>query len=266
MKIGWAHDSLTVQGGAELTNATMVEAAPPGIKVVPCVPDNVQDADAYILNNIKFFARGELEHMTAVPYVKYEHDYWNCDHQPWQQGWIKPVMEGARAVVFMSPLHREAFTELHEVDLQTIHLVPSPVDPSRFAPAEQKAGTIWLGQFYSHKGVRDACRWAMQHQEEVTFYGRGPFLPAGPYVRLGGHVSYQDVPEIMGKAARFLFLPKWKEAFGRTVAEAVLSGCELVCNENVGALSWGWEGRREWAENLARAPADFWRIITEVLQ
>ena len=74
------------------------------------------------------------------------------------------------------------------------------------------------------------------------------------------------VPGIMGKAARFLFLPKWKEAFGRTVAEAVLSGCELVCNDNIGALSYGWDGRREWAEMLAKAPADFWRIVTEVLQ
>ena len=44
-----------------------------------------------------------------------------------------------------------------------------------------------------------------------------------------------------------------------------MSGCELVCNDNVGALSWGWKTLADWQQGTGSAPTTFWEIVGEVL-
>ena len=62
----------------------------------------------------------------------------------------------------------------------------------------------------------------------------------------------------MRRARTFVFHPRWPEPFGRVVAEAALSGCELDTNDNVGALSYGVDLRD--AAVYSAAP-DFWLAI-----
>ena len=54
-----------------------------------------------------------------------------------------------------------------------------------------------------------------------------------------GPVPYDQVPIYMNRAKNFVFLPRWPEPQGRVVAEAALCGCNIIGNENVGALSFG---------------------------
>jgi glycosyltransferase involved in cell wall biosynthesis len=198
------------------------------------------------------------------PYVIFEHDHWNIV-QEWQAGRVKPICNRAEAMVLLSPLHRARFLSMHRVKPRSVHIVPSAIDPSPFWKAQNKEGTIWMGTFDPGKGIAEAAEWAGANGP-VDFYGWGPTPPEeGPNVRLHGWVQYEDVPDTLAQYKRFLFLPAAPEAFGRTVAEAYLSGCELVCNENVGALSWGWETREEWVDGVGSAPARFWQIMEDVL-
>ena len=269
LRLGWLHDHRLEErpGGAQLNETIMAKAAPCWVEIVRCYPGQMRAADAYVLHNVKFFSRDELEIALSKPYIKIEHDYWNCV-QRWQRDWVLPVMNGARAVIFLSPLHRDVWLRRPGMRPQRVFLVPSPLEPEPWLAAARQAkerrGVIWLGEFQPHKGVVEACRWAARH-EPVDVYGFGPLHPQGPGVHVRGYLAYKDVPATLARYKRFLFLPRWQEPFGRTVAEAVLAGCELICNANVGALSWGWKTREEWAAAVSEAPQLFWKIVRGVL-
>jgi glycosyltransferase involved in cell wall biosynthesis len=265
MKIGWLHDHRIEEhpGGAQLTNEAVIAGAPKWAEVVRCYPGEMHDAEAYILNNVKYFSFQELQQATDTPYVIFEHDCWNI-LQEWQAGRVKGICNGAKAMVFLSPLHRDTFLAMHRVTPREVYLVPSAIDPEYFMGGQERDGTIWIGTFDLSKGIVEAVEWAAANGP-VDFYGWGPEPPSGPNVRCYGWVDYQDIPDTLAQYERFLFLPSWPEAFGRTVAEAYLSGCQLVCNENVGALSWGWETREEWVDGVGSAPARFWQIMEDVL-
>jgi len=269
MRIGWLHDWRLEErpGGAQLTNELMIRAAPPWAEVVRCWPGGMRPADAYILNNVKRFSQEELEAACSRPYVKYEHDYWDCP-QPWQREWIGPVYAGARGALFLSPLHRDSFLRLSGVRPKRMACVPSPIDVETFRAARRRAGkrrgVVWLGEFQPHKGVMEACRWAARH-EPVDFYGWGPLKPFGPGVRFLGRLPCERVPGVLARYEKLLFLPRWPEPFGRVVAEAKLAGCELICSPNVGALSWGWRTLEEWEEGVGEAPQRFWQVMKEWL-
>ena len=274
MRLGWLHDHKLADrfGGAQLTNAAMIAAAPDWADIVCCYPkrhcgqtsDGVLAADAYILNNVKGFTAAEFAVATSKAYIIYAHDLWPTYDQPWQEPWLDSVIEGAEAIIFLSPLHRDAFLAQHNVKTPQVFIIPSPLDPDRFKPAGARAGTVWLGEFQPHKGMKAACRWAAAYGP-VDFYGWGPHPPCGPGVRNKGLLPREAVAETLARYETFLFLPSAIEPFARTVAEAALSGCELVCNENVGALSWGWQTRAEWARGVSEAPARFWEAVGEVL-
>lgn len=260
IKIGWAHDYALADrfGGAQLTNETMIEHAPPWAQVVRCYPGRVVKADFYILNNCKFFAEFELVAMMSRPFAKFEHDHWDCP-QAWQKPYIRRALEGARGWVFLSPLHAESFQEKHGTPAEYT-IVPSPVDPSDFYPDKRKRGIVWLGEYASHKGVREAVAWAEDHKTVVSFFGWGHEPPRGPWVIDGGQLPYPLIPATLGEAQALLFLPVWPEAFGRVVAEAIFSGCEIIGNENIGALSWGLD-REGLAAACYDAPSRFWNAI-----
>jgi len=263
--LGWAHDYLLSErlGGAQLTNAEMLRHVPDGIEIVHCLPGKVLGADAYVLNNVKRFSFDELYRMTRRPYVKFEHDYWDTP-QRWQRQSVRDVMRNARAVVFLSPLHRQTFQRHWGITLDNAHLVPSAIDATPFYSAPERWGTCWLGVYRDHKGVREACAWAEEHGE-VDFYGFGPETPSGPNVCDRGSLEYARVPDVLARYERFLFLPRWHEPFGRTVAEALLSGCQVVGNDRIGCLSWDWQGVEHLRAAVTTAPVTFWEIIQRAL-
>jgi len=265
--LGFLHDYRLSEylGGAQLNVEALVAAAPAGIEVVRCYPGSMKLCDAYVLHNVKRFGQAELRMAMSQPYVKVENDYWDTP-QGWQKDWIGPVMNGAQAVIFLSPLHREAFLRQHPgCRPKKTYLVPSPMDPADFIAKVKKPGSVvWLGEWQPHKGIEAACRWAAENGQ-VTFFGWGPMRPSGPNVNCLGRLPYEMVPDVLARYERFLFLPEWIEPFGRTVAEAVLSGCELVCNDRIGALSWGWETREEWAKGVGTAAERFWEVIGGIL-
>jgi hypothetical protein len=63
----------------------------------------------------------------------------------------------------------------------------------------------------------------------------------------------------MNRAKNFVFLPRWPEPQGRVVVEAALSGCNLIVNENVGALSFPFDISNP--ENIRNAEELFWEEL-----
>jgi len=264
VKLGWLHDYRLSQriGGAQLTNAQVIDCAPSWFEVVECYPGQMREADAYVLNNVKLFSPAELQQATAGVYFKFEHDYWDC--YGWQRAIIPEILTGARGVVFLSPLHAETFLDKWNVKPRRLALVPSSIDitPFRMLPDYEREGVLWIGEMQPHKGVQHAAAWADHTRTRVDFYGMGPEKPCGEYVQMYGQVAPEDVPALMARYSGFCFFPVWNEPFGRTVAEAVMAGCELhVTEEKIGALSWKWKYRGEWMAAVSDAPVLFWKTI-----
>jgi glycosyltransferase involved in cell wall biosynthesis len=108
------------------------------------------------------------------------------------------------------------------------------------------------------KGGHLVAEWAAQN-EPVDVYGYGPFLPMGPGVRNCGPVEQVQLPTVLSKYERFVFLPVALEPFGRCVVEAWASGCQIITNELVGA--------RHWIEQepgkVETAAEDFWSVVLD---
>jgi hypothetical protein len=66
----------------------------------------------------------------------------------------------------------------------------------------------------------------------------------------------------MAKAQWFIHLPLEFESEGRSVVEAVLSGCEVIANANVGITSFPrWRDPAWMAEQTSVAGERFWQAV-----
>jgi len=151
---------------------------------------------------------------------------------------VKNLYENAALNVYLSPLHRHVTeTLLGSEKLPPSFILKPLIETSRFSNLEMERDIeyLFVGVVGEAKGLevmRERFR-----DKDIHFIGRcapGVELDFGKHL---GHVPYADVPTYMNRAKNFVFLPRWPEPQGRVVAEAALCGCNIVGNENVGALS-----------------------------
>jgi len=264
MKIGWLHDYRLEEclGGAELTNERIIQHAPDWADIVRCYPGEMYDADAYILNNLTFFSPRELGQATGKPYIHFLHDLWHV-RQAWQRGRRRQITEQADALVCLSELHVAAYREETGFEHDSLYVIPSAIDPAPFTEhRRQPYNALYIGALRRYKGLDDVVAWAAKNGR-VDVYGRGPYQPQGENVVYKGEIPYERVPVVMGQYRRLVFFPQWAEPFGRTVAEAAMSGCEIVGNSNIGALTWGFETVAQWRYFVGTAHERFWEIAAE---
>jgi hypothetical protein len=93
---------------------------------------------------------------------------------------------------------------------------------------------------------------------------RHPLLTAPAFGQEIGEVSIEEVQIYMRRAKNFIFLPRWPEPMGRVVVEAALAGCNLVTNDNVGALSYPFDIAN--LNNYNGALDEFWETIEQVVK
>jgi hypothetical protein len=171
-------------------------------------------------------------------------------HDVWLHGddrlrnWL---LANSEVVILVSPCIQEWV--VWDIE-STVQYIPSPVNKARFKVANNnRTGSLWLGNAtFAHKGFVEALRWSQETRNPLSAYGDGTEH---------GAVKYDDVPDLMAKFERFVFLPTGKDPCPRVVFEAWYAGCELVVNGNQGA-SW-------WIENepdaIEHAVDKFWRVI-----
>jgi glycosyltransferase involved in cell wall biosynthesis len=75
-----------------------------------------------------------------------------------------------------------------------------------------------------------------------------------------GKIPNENLPNIYNKSKNFVHFPRCKESFGIAVAEAALCGCNLIVNENVGAMSFGVDLSDP---NIYKESADNFRTMIE---
>lgn len=251
MRVGWLGDHHDWQGGAELTMQAFKDAAPKGVDITDCPPREVKPGlDRYVIGNCTQYTMHDLVPLSGKPVFKYVNDVW-----PHGDDAVRSALLETATLIFCSPLHRDRFPHKCEGG----EIIPPPIDLDRFrevADSDAREGTCWMGMAFYGKGIQQTQEWAAKNGP-VDFYGMGPMAPQSPLMPLKGHVPYEQVPEVLARYERFLFLPTQLEPFGRTVVEAWAAGCELVVNKNLGCLHY----IENEPEKLETSVEDFWALV-----
>ena len=274
MKVLWISDFSVKdhKGGAQQTNDMMIKYGRKlghTIKLATggSVVESKQRYDVVILNNITKYAKSEIERLVDSYFcIRYEHDYWVASNYPELFGMVKHN-------IFLSKLHKEKVEEKAKVKIKNYSLVPSPIDVKKFVPKGKKErnSVLWAGNFCEDKG----SKLFLSHVKDnpgFKFYVAGwgtdiPLLKDNENVEYLGELNTEELIKMYQKVEYFYHRPQWDEAFGRGVIEAYLCGCNLLVNDNIGALSWDWDyGNYDEIKKNVQSEDKFWKIIENELR
>ena len=162
--------------------------------------------------------------------------------------------------IYVSPLHQKITNKVLGIDDSTKSIVLKPIiDTANFYDRnyERDIEYLFVGVLSEAKGFYELRK----HYSDKGLVVVGDIHPGvkldfGQYL---GKLAYSEIPKIMNRAKNFVFLPRWPEPQGRVVVEAALSGCKLITNENVGALSFPFDISQP--ENLIDSAEKFWNDL-----
>lgn len=173
---------------------------------------------------------------------------------------VRKLFSSSRLNIYVSPLHQRTIERILGVDNLPESFVLKPViDSTAFydQKRERDIDYLFVGVIGEAKGL--AAMRERFRDADIHFVGKiapGEKLDFGTY---HGSVPYHEIPDFMNRAKHFVFLPRWPEPQGRVVIEAALCGCELVTNQNVGAISFPFDISN--SANFAQANDEFWTAI-----
>lgn len=246
-RVGWLMDVPDLPGGAEYTQAEFRGAAPEGVEIVDCPPGEVvAGLDRYVAHNCVQYTLHDFEAIGDRPTTKFWHDV-----GPWIVPEVREWLDTNAKAICCSPIQAEY------MGLKAV-CIPPPVDLARFAKAAEnvngdRAGAVCVGSWRNYgKAPHKVQEWSQRNGVPVDFYGGGFLAPNG-----SREVPQDAMPDLLAHYSTFVFLPAVIEPFGRLVAEAWASGCEVVTNELVGAGYWISENPGA----IETAAVDFWREV-----
>jgi hypothetical protein len=128
------------------------------------------------------------------------------------------------------------------MDLPSL-LNPSTIDWTQFWDmGNERSGTIAVDSGMGFKGRDLFFEWAKGHpDEQITLVGpiEKPDQPGvPPNIEVLRTVHYSKMNDLYNRHETFLHIPENPMPFDRTIVEALLAGCKVITNENVGAMSW----------------------------
>lgn len=269
-------------GGAELTDAAAIEAAPWPVEVA-----RVSDLDVGRLSDFDLLIIGNLERATPEVcraivrhgrHVAFEHDYRACR---WRGDLVSTkdqvhrwahrcrcriperleLLATARTTIFLTQRQLAFYSENPYVQCGRPVVLGcslmdrrffSRVDAVRRAPPAARSGTLVLQLAQRYKGTPEALAWCRAQGIEPD---------------LAGNLSPPEVLDRFERASRFVYLPISMEPAGRVLVEARFLGCEIVTNGHAGVTGESWWHLPDAAalEVLRDGPARFWRLIQAAL-
>ena len=148
-------------------------------------------------------------------------------------------------------------------------IIPSTVDPEMFYDMKlPRAGNVAVNSGVEFKGRYVFYKYAEDRpREQFTLVGQADGRPP-QNVKLVGQVAYQGMNALYNSHETFVHLPENPMPFDRTIVEALLAGCKVVSNKNVGALSWPeiMSGDKDGIKVLMKsANSSFWAMAERVL-
>ena len=144
---------------------------------------------------------------------------------------------------FLSPMHSDIVKDLLGCEIKS-EVLPPFLDLENLPTNNQFNKDIeylYVGTISKYKGYDEIYNRFSYLKDSFYFIGpkeKSIKLFSKNYIPWASRV---DVYNFMSRSKRFVHLPSWKEPMGRTVLEASLCGCEIIGNNNVGALSFDFD-------------------------
>lgn len=216
-------------GGAEMTDAAMIAAAP--VEVTVYGPDEWQqalDADRIIITGTDLLTREAMRALAQRKPLVWVH------HQQQPSEARRELFLAADPFVTMSEAHSQVEAEWSGVFSEWCHgLIDLPVEPGEKEPA-----ALWAARNHPQKGRISARIWAMRTGIPLT------------------EMCDEPRPTVLDAMARhqyFVFLPKAFDSCPRTLIEAEAAGCEIITNYLAGRRDPG-----DLREVVAHQAQKFW--------
>jgi len=274
VKIAWVQDYSRVNGGAELSNKTVVRIGEDcGFDVLPVTPSNfsrqnLHRADIIIINNFHEFPIQMYNQVydaiyeKRIPYVKYEHDYRELK----RVNISRQMFTNSKLNIFISPEHKKNYIKVlgRQVEQHSICL-PLALDVNMFQrnkSIKREKNIVLVPVF--RKCKENAKKFINEHQEYKYI------LTGQSNDDLKGDITYlpfqylKDMPVLYNKCEFVLHVPDNRWAGDRVYFEAMLCGCKPIINKNVGHTSWEFI-KDNVKEKLEKAPYKFWKEIEKCL-
>jgi hypothetical protein len=259
MKVGWyshhiIQDEKTAEnrstglfsgkfaGGAEMSDFDYKKCAPDQVEIVEIDGgnwQNPQDFDSIVVTGTESFSGQQLlELATRNPFVFVHHL-----QTPRKE--LKQLIDKSRLFVTHTPAHMAR--ELRWTNPKNCAQVLSYFDTSQIKSEEKDEFALWAARNHPSKGELNAFNLALKLEI--------PFVPITNKPRA-------DVLQAMSYAKYFIHVPLDFESECRTVMEAVLSGCKVITNENVGITSvQDWDDPDALRSMVDKAGETFWRLV-----
>lgn len=172
---------------------------------------------------------------------------------------IRLLYEKSSLNIYLSPLHQKISESTLGISNKKSFIVKPLIDSTKFynMNLERDIDYLFIGIIGEAKGFKEIKEKYKYHN--IHFIGKlapGIKLDFGTY---HGHVNYSEIPKYMNRAKNFVFLPRWPEPQGRVIVEAALCGCNIVGNNNVGALSFPFDLSN--SKNFKNVEGEFWNKL-----
>lgn len=207
-----------------------------------------------IFSNCVSFSHEQLKALADKgPYIVFTHDYYfcvfrlhfpgknTCKDCPKVEFW-RQMHKGAKLNIFLSPLHRQQHEIMFgEEGLGRKCWIPSAMDVDFWSPVEgvqrEKGTVLSVNGLAVFKGRYNLYNYAKQHPEmQFNCVGAGGNLDL-PNCRYLGSVDREQLRELYSRHEYVIMLPDTAQPFEQVFIEAILMGCKVIGNRNIGATS-----------------------------
>jgi hypothetical protein len=226
-------------GGAEMTDAALLAAAPVDVDIVPAWEwERALDADHVIITGTDLLPTQAMERLAGTSPTVFLH------HEQTRAYARRQLIDAARVLILHTPAH-EAM-ERRWTNPKRVELVLSPMDPTECWAEPKQDHAVWAQRMHDLKGPRAARLWAIENGIRLQMLTNAPRA---------------KVLDALAVARWFVHLPLGFESESRATIEAVLSGCKCVTNERVGITSVdGWSDPQRLADMVASAADKWWQV------
>lgn len=234
-------------GGAEMSDYEYRLQAPLGFEIEIVTPQTFDQFepsqfDSVIVTGTDAFSDQQLNRLSEYDPFVFVH------HLQTPRAGLLALIAGSRLFVTHTPAHMRR--ELSWSKPRKTAQVLSYFDTSKcYDHMDKKPYALWAAREHPLKGKLKAHAWAAQ---------------AGYEFKALSNVPREQVLDAMARCEWFVHLPLAFESECRAVMEAVLSGCRIHTNENVGITSVeDWADADHLRHMIDKAGDTFWRLVQQ---
>jgi len=228
------------RGGAEMTDAKYLKAGPSNVSVFG--PNQWEQALEYpqiIITGTDLLSDRAMMWLAKKKPIVMVH------HKQTRSPARQHLLSSASLLICHTPAHL-AIEKSWTQPAKSTWLLSSH-NPADFEVQKKENFALWAGRLHPQKGPDNALDWAEKNQIELIMYHDKPRV---------------KVLETMSRAKHFVFLPNDFDAEPRTVIEAVLSGCQVHINDQVGIGSVpNWDDPEKLAGLVSTSAETFWELV-----